>query len=132
MQTAKALDYYRRLPYTMYVEPMTDSDSSCYWVAEYRELRGCKTDGETESVAISNLQNLFDEYIEARIEAGVGIPEPEQSPCTVREVWIIVPEQKQVSHVQTAIDYDVQESRETRIGIQSETNSVDYNDLVAA
>jgi predicted RNase H-like HicB family nuclease len=86
----KTLEEYRRLPYTLYVQPMADSDGSRYWVAEYVELRGCKTDGETEVEAIANLQALFDEYITALIEEKADIAEPEKLPAPeIEDITII-------------------------------------------
>ena len=91
-QTTKTLEYYKRLPYMLYAQPMRDSDGSNYWTAEYLELRGCKTDGVTEAEAVTNLQELFDEYISARIDDNIEIPEPVQAPVVVKEIWIIVQE----------------------------------------
>jgi predicted RNase H-like HicB family nuclease len=106
----KTLEHYKRLPYTLYVEPMRDSDGSDYWVAEYRELRGCKTDGATEAEAIANVQDLFDEYISMRIETGLEIPEPTQLPFVVRELPIVLSPQKPVS----SLPLDAGDTHETR------------------
>jgi predicted RNase H-like HicB family nuclease len=86
----KTLEYYQRLPYTLYREPQKDSDGKKYWTAEYLELRGCKTEGETEAEAIKNLQNLFDEYIVLRIENNHAIPEPEKMSRPSNEIIILV------------------------------------------
>ncbi|MBI1805350.1 MAG: type II toxin-antitoxin system HicB family antitoxin [Ignavibacteriae bacterium] len=89
-QTAKNLEYYKRLPYTLYVEPLRDSDGSSYWTAQYNELRGCKTDGLTEAEAIANLQELFDEYILDGIEKEIKIPEPVQLESKVESALIVI------------------------------------------
>ncbi len=74
----KDLEYYKRLPYSLRMELITEEDKTTYWTAEYAELRGCKTDGETEADAVANLQGLFDEYIAAHLEMKSDIPEPAQ------------------------------------------------------
>ena len=86
----KNLEYYKRLPYRLYVQPAQDSDDSKYWTAEYVELRGCKTDGDTEAEAVLNLQELFDEYISGRIEDVMDIPEPPHITVTVEDINIWV------------------------------------------
>jgi len=93
----KTLEYYRRLPYTLYREPQQDQDGSKYWTAEYLELRGCKTDGSTESEAIANLQELFDEYVLMRLEAhDDNIPEPAQNKVTVTEAKVVLFREKMI------------------------------------
>ena len=111
-QPSKTLEDYKRLPYTLFAEPMRDSDGSNYWVAEYRELRGCKTDGGTEAEAIANVQELFDEYVSMRIETGLEIPEPAQLPTVVRELRIVLSSQKPVSYV--PLSPDAEDTQETR------------------
>jgi predicted RNase H-like HicB family nuclease len=86
----KTLDYYKRLPYTLYRSPMKDSDGKTYWIAEYVELRGCKVDGGSESDAITELYELFDEYILDCIERNCPIPEPEKIHIPVDESTILV------------------------------------------
>ena len=90
--TNKTVDYYKRLPYKIRVEPMTDNDGNQYWIADIPDLRGCKTDGITRAEAIVNLHELFDEYIEARLEVDSDIPEPIRSPEPVAEpMYLIIP-----------------------------------------
>ena len=72
----RSLEEYRRLPYTLRLEPSPDSDSKKYWIASYLELPGCKIDGETEAQAVENLFSLFDDYIVTMIENGEEIPIP--------------------------------------------------------
>jgi predicted RNase H-like HicB family nuclease len=85
----KTLEYYKRLPYTLRLDLITEQDGSKYLTAEYVELRGCKTDGDTEVEAVTNLQELFDDYITAHIEMGTAIPEPEPLISTIDETLII-------------------------------------------
>ena len=118
-QTPRKLEYYRRLAYTLHREPARDSDGSIYWIAEYLELRGCKTDGKTEVEAVPNLQELFDEYVLARIESNIEIPEPVQPPDTVEESWIELPP-----------EILVQNTQETRAQLQYETHEAVTSDSV--
>jgi len=111
---AKVLAYYRRLPYTLFAEPMLDTNGSSYWVAEYKELRGCKTEGVTEAEAIANLQELFDEYIESRLEVGAEIPEPEHSPLIVHELSIVV-RRRPSSDVAIPESNDTEETRADQV-----------------
>ena len=90
-QAIKTIEYYRRLPYTLRAEPARDSDGNDYWTAEYLELRGCKTDATTEAEAIANQQELFDDYISARLETKTEIPEPAPLSGAVEDLWIFVP-----------------------------------------
>jgi len=88
MESTKTLEYYKRLPYTLHTEPGADGK---YWLAEYAELRGCKTDGETEAAAVANLQELFDDFISTLIEEKAEIPEPQRRLVPVPPVWTVVP-----------------------------------------
>lgn len=106
----KTLEYYKHLPYTLRVEPLSDSDGSKYWIAEYIELRGCKTDGLTEGEAISNLHELFDEYIVTQIERNIEIPEPARIQVTVNEAWIILPKKKVPSAANSKTAEDTQDT----------------------
>ncbi|MFQ5798867.1 MAG: type II toxin-antitoxin system HicB family antitoxin [Bacteroidota bacterium] len=90
----KTLEYYRLLPYKIFVEPRMDSDGTYYWVAEYPDLRGCKTEGVSKAEAIANVQQLFDEYVTARLEVDENIPEPQRSPAPRPRplvAWLIPP-----------------------------------------
>lgn len=77
-QTTKNLEYYKRIPYTLRLEPVNDPKEGKYWLAEFVELRGCKTEGKNEGEAITNLHELFDEYIQTHIENKLPIVEPEK------------------------------------------------------
>lgn len=69
----KNLEYYKSLPYEIKTETVTDSDGTHYWLAEIPSLKGCKTEGTTETEAITNLQEFFDEYIETMLEANIAL-----------------------------------------------------------
>ncbi len=114
-QANKTLQYYKLLPYTLRLEPLHDSDGSNYWVAEYTELRGCKTDGDNEAEAVANLNELFDEYISSAIEDGLDIPEPAREVVTdaerilklpaqfrfqkiIKKRWMVIPSEQQPTH----------------------------------
>ncbi len=88
--TLRTIEYYRRLPYTLYREPLQDEDGEKYWTAEFVELRGCKTEGITEAEAISNLQELFDDYIATLLERDLEIPEPPKILSEVREIDAVI------------------------------------------
>ncbi len=117
-KTAKTLEDYRRLPYTLHYEPCHDSDGSNYWTAEYIELRGCKTDGLTDVEAIANLQELFDEYILTLIDEGVEIPEPISTPIVVKNIWINLPPERV--------------SSDTKGVVQFQERSATYKDIAVA
>lgn len=117
----KPLEYYKRLPYTLYREPVKDSDGKKYWTAEYVELRGCKTEGETESEAISNLQDLFDDYILTRIENKDVIPEPVKVSKSASDIILFVKGMSgQLSNVSSGV---VTESENTNGISKYETNA---------
>lgn len=120
----KNLDYYRLLPYTLQTEPLRDSDGSTYWVAEYLELRGCKTDGKSEAEAVANLQELFDEYILARTEVSIeNIPEP-----AALEMVTTNPLSINVEYVQTPSG-DTELTDDTRVEIQPQPVSKTYEEI---
>lgn len=86
----KDLRYYKGLPYTLKVEPETDSKGRV-WIADYIELPGCKTDGPTQEEAVANAQELFDEYISTALTSGLDIPEPEVLKVELtREVKMVI------------------------------------------
>lgn len=113
----KTLEEYKRLPYTLRVEPIDESDGSHYWMAEYIELVGCKTDGLTEAEAVANLQELFDEYIAARIESNVEIPEPAPMPLITGEIWMLLPRSdfQSTSSLPSAVEDTQETKREVRL-----------------
>lgn len=75
----KDLDYYRLLPYARRMEREEEEGAEPYWVARVDELGGCIAHGATRPEAILQLNIAFDEYIEAMLEWGKDIPEPERT-----------------------------------------------------
>ncbi len=76
--TDKNLPYYQALPYTRRCEPVEQPDEpgGRYWLAWIEELSGCKTDGSSDVEAMQHLDEVFDEYITAKLKWGSEIPEP--------------------------------------------------------
>ena len=80
----KNLKYYRSLPYTRRSQPIRDKGGN-YWLAWIEELEGCKTDGDTETEAFAKLEEVFDDYIEAKLGWKVSIiVEPSKQPVKGR------------------------------------------------
>jgi len=125
--TKKTLEEYKRLPYTLRVEPIDESDGSHYWTAEYIELVGCKTDGLTESEAVVNLQELFDDYIAARIETDMAIPEPVSMPLIKSEIWMLVP--RSDFQVTSTLPGAVEDTQETKREVPLEPVSANYRQM---
>lgn len=69
----KTLSEYLALPYHM--EIIEDHDESGY-VASFPELHGCLSCGETVSDAIANAMDTKRTWLEAALEKGVSIREP--------------------------------------------------------
>lgn len=127
-QIIKTLDYYKRLPYTLRTEPLRDLDDSNYWTAEYLELRGCKTDGNSEAEAVANLQELFDEYILTRIESGNEIPEPVRSPVAVEELWIVIQRKRLSSQL---LSSNIGDTQQTSGEMKPETAFHNFEEIAA-
>ena len=72
----KTLSEYLALPYHM--EIIEDHDESGY-VASFPELHGCLSCGETVSDAIANAMDAKRTWLEAAMETGVYIREPNGS-----------------------------------------------------
>ena len=72
----KTLDEYMRLPYKMELIP--DGDEGGY-VVSFPELPGCLSSGETAETAILNALDAKKCWIEAALEDGLNIPEPDQT-----------------------------------------------------
>jgi len=83
MVERKDLDYYRSLPYERTLRVEHDDDGE-YFVASIRELQGVEADGATHWEALFELQAAFDDAIQALLEWGDDIPEPELWPGTER------------------------------------------------
>lgn len=69
----KNIDYYMALPYKM--EIVEDKDEGGF-VVSYPDLPGCITCGETIKTAIANANDAKKTWIEATLESGIEIQEP--------------------------------------------------------
>lgn len=69
----KNIDYYMTLPYKM--EIVEDKDEGDY-VVSYPDLPGCITCGETIETAVANANDAKMAWIEAALESGIEIQEP--------------------------------------------------------
>ena len=69
----KTIDYYMNLPYKMEIFPDPDEGG---FVADYPDLPGCLTIGETIEDVIRNAEDAKREWISAAIEDGIDIAEP--------------------------------------------------------
>lgn len=72
MKNQKDLAYYLALPYTFQVRKTEDGG---YW-ANVEELAGCHTPADTIEEAYKELEKVFKEHIEIKLEHGDPIPEP--------------------------------------------------------
>ncbi len=70
----KNVEYYMGLPYRLEIVP--DPDEGGY-AARYPDLPGCISVGETMADALSNAEDARREWIEAALEEGIRIAEPD-------------------------------------------------------
>ena len=70
----KTLNDYMKMPYKM--EIVEDSDESGF-VVTYPDLPGCITCGETVESAVANALDAKRAWLEAALEAGIEIYEPD-------------------------------------------------------
>ena len=70
----KTIDYYMNLPYKMEIIPDKDEGG---FVATFPDLPGCISIGETITEVIQNVIEAKRAWIEAEMESGATIPEPE-------------------------------------------------------
>lgn len=70
----KTIEYYMNLPYRLELVP--DPDEGGY-VASYPDLPGCLTIGDTVEEAVSSALDAKRCWLEAAIEDGIAIREPE-------------------------------------------------------
>ena len=70
----KTLDYYMKLPYRMEVVPDTDEGG---YAVSFPELPGCLSCGETITAALTNAEDAKKAWLEAAIEEGIAIREPD-------------------------------------------------------
>jgi predicted RNase H-like HicB family nuclease len=55
-------------------------DDVC-WIADVPDLRPCSAHGDTPQVAVANVQNAIDLWLEAAKAADQPVPEPRYSPA---------------------------------------------------
>lgn len=72
----KTLEYYLALPYKLEIIP--DMDEGGY-VASYPDLPGCLTIGDTMQEVIKNAEDAKTAWLEAAIEDGIAINEPQSA-----------------------------------------------------
>jgi antitoxin HicB len=68
----KTLDGYMALHYPV---KLIERDTGRYF-ATHPDLQGCMAEGATADEAVCNLRNSREVWIEARLNAGYGVPEP--------------------------------------------------------
>lgn len=82
----RTVEYYQTLPYTKRVEPRTDSNGECYFLAWVEEVAFIQIDGPTREEALGRLIDVFQDCIEGMIESGDDVPEPLPWPARVGDV----------------------------------------------
>ncbi|MEG0049161.1 MAG: type II toxin-antitoxin system HicB family antitoxin [Clostridia bacterium] len=70
----KTIDYYLQLPYRM--ELVEDKDEGGY-VVSFPDLKGCISSGSTVESAVANVNEAKREWLQAAIEDGYEIAEPD-------------------------------------------------------
>jgi predicted RNase H-like HicB family nuclease len=70
----KTLDYYLSLPYRLEIVPDTEEGG---YGARYPELPGCITCSDTMEGIIANAEDAKKAWLEAALEEGIEIAEPE-------------------------------------------------------
>ena len=70
----RTIDHYMSLPYTFSITP--DPEEGGY-VVSYPDLPGCLTCGRTLEEAVAGAEDAKRCWIEAALEEGIRIPEPE-------------------------------------------------------
>ena len=70
----KTAEYYKALPYRIEITP--DPDEGGYAV-RYPELPGCMTVGDSMEEALSNAEDAKAAWIDAAVEEGIEVPEPD-------------------------------------------------------
>lgn len=77
-QAVRDLAYYKRLPYRVEVERVSEEDG-VYYVASFPELGGVLSHGDTRLDALYYVRDAFDETILALLELEADIPLPERA-----------------------------------------------------
>ena len=70
----RTIEEYMKLPYKAEVVPDVDEGG---FVASIPELAGCITCGETMASAVANLEDAKKAWLQAALEDGIQIPEPD-------------------------------------------------------
>ena len=70
----KTIEEYLSLPYKMELVPDPDEGG---FVVSYPDLPGCLSSGETVEQAIANAEDAKKAWLEAALEDGIEIPEPD-------------------------------------------------------
>lgn len=70
----RTIDEYMKLPYRM--EIIEDADEGGY-VVSYPDLKGCITCADTMEEAVANAKDAKLAWLEAAMEAGCEIPQPD-------------------------------------------------------
>lgn len=77
MSDLKRPSYYRRLPYRRLVEIERGEESGRdHFVAFIEEIPWIRMPGDSREEALLNLDEMFDDCIQALLDEGVDIPEP--------------------------------------------------------
>ncbi|MCM3747473.1 type II toxin-antitoxin system HicB family antitoxin [Paenibacillus pasadenensis] len=76
MTKQKDVNYYLSLPYTFQVR-LEPNDGDPYYYASVKELDGCHTTAPTWAEAYTDLESVFKDHIEIKLEYGDPIPEPQ-------------------------------------------------------
>ena len=71
----RTVEYYMSLPYKMEIIPDNEEGG---FVATFPDLPGCITIGETMEEVIQNIIDAKRAWIEAELQSGNAIPEPEE------------------------------------------------------
>jgi predicted RNase H-like HicB family nuclease len=77
MADTKDPGYYLRLPYARRVEPRTDADGASYFLARIAEIPFIRAEGSTPEEALRHLEESFEDCLQAMLDLGDEIPEPE-------------------------------------------------------
>lgn len=69
----KTLNEYLKLPYKMEITPDTEEGG---FTVSFPELPGCITCGDTLAAALNNAEEAKSAWLEAALDDGLSIPEP--------------------------------------------------------
>lgn len=78
------LNHYLQLPYTVILRP----DEDGLWIARIDELEGCVAHGDTQSEALTIIEEMKKAWIEDALEAGDPIPEPTHGETLPSGKWL--------------------------------------------